>query len=202
MMNQPYDQPYDWQSRNLEEVSGIFRNDKDLQRALDELDRLNLREDVSVLMTDQTRDYYGDRWGAQGERRDNDKVVGTDDQGRPIERHSKAPEGATTGGLTGGVLGAIIGGLTMVGSVLIPGAGLLVAGPLIGALTGGAIGTAAGGLVGALVGAGIPEDEAKFYEKSLKDKGNVLVVAHMPSTQTEEVRAIFKRCGAESVRVS
>lgn len=184
MMNNP---SYDWQSRNLEEVSGIFKSQDDLQRALDELEGRNLRDDVSVLMTDQTRDFYGDDFN-RGDR--------------DIEHSSKLPEGATTGGLTGGLLGAIIGGLTMVGSVLIPGAGLLVAGPLVGALTGGAIGTAAGGLVGALVGAGIPEEEAKFYEKQLKDRGNVLVVAHVPSTDVDEVRAIFKRCGAESVRVS
>jgi len=188
MMNQPHE--YDWQSRNLQEVSGIFTSQKDLEKVLDELELLNLRDDVSVMMTDQTRDFYGDAWSKDIMDRDN------------VERHSKAPEGATTGGLTGGLLGALIGGLSMVGSVLIPGAGLLVAGPLVGALAGGAIGTATGGLVGALIGAGIPEHEAKFYEKSLKDQGNTLVIAHVPTDRIDEVRSIFKRCGAQSVKVS
>lgn len=186
MMNQPYD----WQNRNLQEVSGIFASQDKLERAMDELERLNLRDDVSVLMTDQTREHYGDAWS--------NRVMSEED----IERSSKLPEGATTGGLTGGLLGALVGGLTMVGSVVIPGAGLLVAGPLVGALTGGAIGTAAGGLVGALVGAGIPEHEAKFYEESLKERGNILLIAHVPGNLIDDVRAIFDRCGARSIKVT
>ncbi len=189
-MNRPGDFDYNWQERNLQEVSGIFNNQNKLENLLDELARRGIRDDVSVLMTDQTRDDFGGAWpeGQLPEPR--------------IEHATKLPEGAATGGLTGGILGAVIGGLTMVGSVLIPGAGLLVAGPLIGALTGGAIGTAAGGLVGALVGAGIPEEEAKFYEKQLKERGNVLVVAHTPQAETDAVRHLFKKAGAQSIRVS
>lgn len=176
-----------YQDRNLEAISGIFNNQADLQQVLNELELRGLGQDVSVLMSEQTRGYYGDYFNS---------ISSTEG----FEHNSKLPEGTATGGLAGGIIGAIIGGLTLVGSVLIPGAGLLVAGPLVGALTGGAIGTAAGGLIGALVGAGIPETEAKFYEESLKNQGTVLVVAHVPKDTAKEVKELFKRCGAESVR--
>ncbi len=180
--------PYNYDHEKIEHVSGIFDSTLQMNQALDSLDRLGLGNDVSVLMSEETRTYYGDSWredvrGAEG-----------------FEHSTKMPEGATTGGLTGGIIGAIIGGLTLVGSVLIPGAGLLVAGPLVGALTGGAIGVATGGLLGALVGAGIPETEAKFYEESLKKQGNSLLVAHVPKNLVKEVKEIFKRCGAQSVK--
>ncbi len=87
------------------------------------------------------------------------------------------------------------------GSLLIPGLGLVAAGPLIGALTGGAVGGIAGGLIGALVGAGIPEHEARFFEDALKEEGNVLVVAHVPDKQVKETKAVFERFDARRIKV-
>jgi hypothetical protein len=173
----------------IEHVSGIFASTTQLNQAMDSLDRIGLGNDISLLMSEETRSYYGDTW--------QDEIRGSEG----FEHTSKMPEGTATGGLTGGILGAIIGGLTLVGSVLIPGSGLLVAGPLVGALTGGAIGVATGGFLGALVGAGIPEVEAKFYEESLKKEGNALLVAHIPKDMVKEVKAIFNRCGAQSVKM-
>ncbi len=180
---------YNYQGQDLEGVSGIFNTQTDLDRVLNELERMGLSKNVSVLMSEHTRGIFDDS-------------IGNYSGGTEVFEHtSKLPEGAVTGGLTGGILGAVIGGLTLIGSVILPGSGLLVAGPLVGILTGGAIGTAAGGLVGALVGAGIPETEAKYYQESLQKHGNVLVVAHVPHEMVNEVRSLFKRCGAESVRV-
>jgi hypothetical protein len=176
-------------AHDIKAVSSIFDSQKDLDYVLAELERRGLAGDVSVLMSEQTRGHYGDYFYDRS----------TSAEG--FKHTSKLPEGAATGGLTGGILGAIIGGLTMAGSVLIPGAGLLVAGPLVGALTAGAIGTAAGSLMGALVGAGIPETEAKFYEESLKNQGTVLIVAHVHKDMVTEVKELFKRCGAQSVKV-
>ena len=117
------------------------------------------------------------------------------------QESNKAPEGLTVGGISGGLLGALIGGLTLIGNVVAPGAGFLVAGPLVGAITGGAIGAATGGLIGALVGAGIPEHEAKFYEDALKKEGNILLVAHVPHEQAKDVRDVFHRYGAQNLKV-
>lgn len=109
-----------------------------------------------------------------------------------IEEASKVPEGAAVGGIAGGILGAIAAGLTAVGSVVVPGVGLLVAGPVVAALAGGAAGSAAGGLVGALIGLGIPEHEATRYEGELK-KGSVLIAVDAESSDRAKlVREIFE----------
>lgn len=179
--------PFD--PHKIEHVSGIFNDTAQLNQALDSLDRLGLGKDVSLLMSEETRTYYGETRSTT--------VSGQEG----FEHSNKLPEGATAGGFTGGFLGAILGGLTVVGTILIPGAGLLVAGPLVGALTGGALGAAAGSLLGALVGAGIPETEAKFYENSLKQTGNALLIAHVPKDMVADVKDIYRHCGVQSIQV-
>lgn len=63
-----------------------------------------------------------------------------------------------------------------VGALAIPGIGpLLAAGPIVAMLTGAAVGAGTGGLAGALIGMGIPEDEADQYERDVKD-GKLLVL--------------------------
>jgi hypothetical protein len=161
-----------------EQISGVFTSYSDFSSLLEALNTRGYREDdLSVMMSESTHHQYF----------------------APQEQ-SKAPEGTTIGGISGGVLGLILGGLTLVGNIIIPGSGLLVAGPLVGALTAGAVGAAAGGLIGGLVGAGIPEHEAKFFEDALKEKGRILVVAHVPKEETKEVKAIFERCNASQLR--
>ena len=84
-------------------------------------------------------------------------------------------EGAGTGSAIGGTLGAIIAGIAAIGtSVLIPGLGLVVAGPIAAALAGAGAGGLTGGLVGALIGSGIPEDRAVQYEEGIKNGGLVM----------------------------
>ena len=174
-----------WEKRDLREVSGVFDSPAQLERALSFIDQRGFRDDVSVLMTDKTRDRYSS--------------TGTYTQ---VEEQTKTPEGAAAGGVAGGVLGAIVGGLTLVGAVAIPGAGLLAAGPVIGALTGGAVGASGGALIGALAGAGIPEHEAKFYEESLHTEGRSLLVAHVPEAEVKAIKELFKECGAHQVKVT
>src|SRR5881396_980150 len=91
------------------------------------------------------------------------------------EKHTKAPEGATTGAITGGALGGVLGWLTGIGALAIPGLGpFIAAGPIMAALSGAAVGATAGGVIGGLIGMGIPEIEAKRYEGKLKS-GNYLI---------------------------
>jgi hypothetical protein len=89
-----------------------------------------------------------------------------------LEVGTKAPEGAAGGAALGGALGAIAAGLTVVAGIVIPGLGLLVAGPLVAALAGLGVGGVAGGLIGGLVGLGFSETEAKVVEEAIR-KGNV-----------------------------
>ena len=141
-------------------LTGMFRDRESAERAYDSaINRGYTRDDVNVLMSDKTRDswYAGDPDAA-------DTGLG-----------SKAMEGAGAGSAIGGTLGAIIAGIAAIGtSVVLPGLGLVVAGPLAAALAGAGAGGLTGGLVGALIGSGIPEDRAVMYEEGIKNGGAVV----------------------------
>ncbi len=124
--------------------------------------------------------------------------VGTKDLA--YEKHTKAPEGATTGGAAGGAIGGALGFLAGAGAIAIPGVGpLLAAGPLVAALAGLGAGGAIGGLIGALSGLGVPEYEAKRYEGHMV-AGGVLLSAHCDSDQAVvTAREVLKRTGGDSI---
>ena len=138
-------------------LTGMFNDRSSAERAYDSaISRGYSKDEVNLMMSDQTRDSWFDG--------DSDSGLG-----------SKALEGAGTGSAIGGTLGAIIGGIAAIGtSVLLPGVGLIVAGPLAAALAGAGAGGLTGGLVGALIGSGIPEDRAKLYEEGVKNGGAVM----------------------------
>src|SRR5206468_4762230 len=94
------------------------------------------------------------------------------------EKHTKAPEGATTGAGTGAVVGGALGWLAGIGALAIPGLGpFIAAGPIMAALAGAGVGGTVGGVTGALIGLGIPEYEAKRYEGRIT-KGGILLSVH------------------------
>lgn len=141
-------------------LTGMFNDRETSESAYKSLrDRGYTDEEISVVMSDKTRDsYYG--------------------EGMPdTELGSKAAEGTGYGGAIGGTLGAIIAGVAALGTNLVlPGLGLIVWGPLAAALAGAGIGGLTGGLVGMLIGAGIPEEHAKVYEEGVKNGGTVFAV--------------------------
>lgn len=140
-------------------LSGLFRDRDSTERAYTSLrNRGYTDDDINVMMSDETRNsWFSD---------DDDSALG-----------SKALEGAGAGSAIGGTLGAIIGGIAAIGTnVLIPGLGLVVAGPLAAALAGAGAGGLTGGLVGALIGSGIPEEHAAEYERGIKEGGAVVGV--------------------------
>jgi hypothetical protein len=108
-------------------------------------------------------------------------VLLPDKEGTQDFAHSnstKGPEGAITGVGTGGVVGGVLGFLACSAALVVPGIGpLIVAGPILSALSGAAIGATIGGLTGTLIGLGIPEYEAKMFEGKVRD-GNILLAAH------------------------
>src|SRR5206468_11149681 len=116
------------------------------------------------------------------------------------EKHTKAPEGATTGAGTGVVVGGALGWLAGIGALAIPGIGpFIAAGPIMAALAGAGVGGTVGGVVGALVGMGSPEYEAKRYEGRVK-KGGILLSVHCDSSDwTKKAKKILERTGAEDV---
>ena len=160
---------------------GIYPSLAQAERAVDALVKGSFsNDDISVLAPDQK---------------------GTKDFAH--EKHTKAPEGATTGAAAGGALGGTLGLLAGVGALAIPGLGpFIAAGPIMGALAGLGVGGAVGGLVGALVGMGVPEDEAKRYEGRVKDGGVLLSVHCATSDEITRAKKILEQTGAEDISSS
>lgn len=91
---------------------------------------------------------------------------------------NKSLEGAGAGSAIGFTVGAIAAGLAIAGaSIVIPGIGLVIAGPLVAAAAGAGAGGVAGGVIGALIGAGIPRERAIVYEKGVKE-GHIVIGVH------------------------
>ncbi|HEU4409535.1 MAG TPA: hypothetical protein VFS43_30040 [Polyangiaceae bacterium] len=111
---------------------------------------------------------------------------------------SKAAEGAGVGGAIGGVAGATIGAIVAIGSnLVVPGLGVVIAGPIAAALAGAGAGGLAGTMVGALVGAGVPEEHATVFEAGVRKGGVMMVVrAHTPA-EASTIEAALRANGAE-----
>jgi hypothetical protein len=101
---------------------------------------------------------------------------------------TKAEEGGNIGAVIGGAIGLISGGLITAATA---GVGVLAVGPLLTALAGLGAGAAAGGLAGVLVGAGIPEVEAKFYAQEVSEKDAILVGVEVTESDRDLVRQIM-----------
>jgi hypothetical protein len=175
-------------SGRIKFVSGVFDDIHDAERAVVALqDRGYRKEDVTVLMSEETRRRY----------------LGEDTGELEVEKGTKAVKGLGTGGAIGGILGAVAGGVAAVGtSLVIPGLGLVVAGPLAAALAGAGAGGAAGGLLGTLIGAGIPEYRAKHYEERIKEGGIVVGVEARSEKEADELEDKLEEFGAEDVKQS
>jgi hypothetical protein len=90
---------------------------------------------------------------------------------------NKTLAGAGFGSAIGGAVGALAAVLASVGTAfMLPGIGVVVAGPIAAALAGGGAGAATGGLIGALVGRGMPADRIKYYEAGVKSGAILLGV--------------------------
>lgn len=116
------------------------------------------------------------------------------------EKATKAPEGVVAGATSGAVVGGAFGLLVGIGALAIPGLGpFIAAGPIMATLAGMGVGGTLGGLTGALVGLGIPEYEAKTYERRLQ-KGGILISVHCDtSDEIARAKELLKGTGAEDI---
>jgi hypothetical protein len=137
----------------------MFRDRESTENAYNALhERGYSKDEINLIMSKETREKdYNEKTSEQTE-------IGT-----------KAAEHAGKGSAIGGTIGAIAGVIAAIGtSVVIPGLGILIAGPIAGGLVGAGAGGITGGVIGALVGSGIPEARAKLYESGIKE-GNVVI---------------------------
>lgn len=195
---------------------GLAKNEEQANRIVDRLMSSGFsNEDISVLYPDKNKNLRSEREYARYEERPTEfetraPKYETSSSPNPnrrtmrnIEENTKAPEGGVTGALTGGVLGGSLGLLAGIGSLSIPGLGpFIAAGPILSALSGSAIGGSLGLLVGSLVGAGIPEYEAKKFEAGLKS-GNILISVQTENdSELHRASDVMKKEGAKDVSTS
>lgn len=134
-------------------LTGMFSDRQSTEKAYNSMHERGYTEDeINLVMSKETHDkYFSD-----------DKLE--------TELGNKAAEGSGAGSAIGGTIGAIAGVIAAIGtSVVIPGLGLVVAGPIAAGLAGAGAGGIAGGIIGALVGWGIPKERAKLYESGIND---------------------------------
>jgi hypothetical protein len=104
-----------------------------------------------------------------------------------------AGAGATAGAVTGGAIG-LIGSL---GVLAIPGVGAAAeVGFLLGnTLLGSGIGAAGGGLVGALIGWGVPEERANYYNDRVYNENDFLVMVEGTEAEIRAAEAVLQEGG-------
>jgi hypothetical protein len=164
-------------------VTGLFNDRSSAERAYNSVTGRGYgKDDVNLVMSDETRKRH------------------FTDAGTETELGTKAAKGAGIGGAIGGAVGAIAAIVAAAGAaVVIPGLGLVVAGPIAAALTGGGAGAATGGIIGALVGAGIPEERVKYYESGIKKGGILMGVKARNAADAEYFESDWKTNQGEHV---
>jgi hypothetical protein len=139
-------------------LTGMFSDRESTEHAYNTLhERGYTKDDINLVMSDETRKKH-----FSGDVKETE--IGT-----------KAAEGAGKGSAIGSTVGAIAGVIAAIGtSLVIPGLGIVIAGPIAAGLAGAGAGGITGGIIGALVGSGIPEERARLYESGIKD-GNIVM---------------------------
>lgn len=149
-------------------VVAIFQDPAQARSAIDELKRAGYSDEEIGYLTRASVTEQGD------------DLVGN------------AATGAVGGGIIGGVLGAAA-------ALLIPGFGPAIAGGILLATIGAAgVGALAGTIIGILVDLGIPEEEARRYQREL-EKGHTVVTVKSTSGY-DDALDILRRNGATDAR--
>jgi hypothetical protein len=132
---------------------------------------------------------------AAGYRDDQIGMVGKDESGKTVTSgaaaETNAAEGAAIGAAAGAAGGAAVGAGILAGVIPVIGP-VLALGTLGTILVNAAGGAAIAGLAGALVGWGIPEEDAKFYENEVK-AGRYLVTVE--GGTGNDARDVISRLG-------
>jgi uncharacterized protein YjbJ (UPF0337 family) len=168
-------------------VTGLYSTPESASRAYEGLTTKHgyKADDINVVMSEDTR-----------KRHFGDVKPGTE-----LSHGTKAAEGLGAGAAIGGGIGAALAAVFAVGSsVVIPGLGLVVAGPIAAALAGAGAGGATGGIIGALIGAGIPEDRVRDYERGIKEGGIVIGTKYRDADHARELEKDYTTYGGSHVR--
>lgn len=171
-------------------VTGLFRDRDGAERAYrSAIERGYDTSEITLVMSDETRNRYFS--GAS--------QIKTDLGIKAAEDAEK--EAATKlGGPLGGTLGTIGAALAALGAVFVlPGLGIVVAGPIAAALAAaGSVGLV-GGLIGALTHWGMPNERIERYEKGVRDGGILMGVTPRSDEDAILLARQWKASGGEHV---
>lgn len=147
------------QNIDTRRTAAVFQTREAAERAYQKaLDEGYSAKEINVFMSEDSRKKYYDS-----------PVL--------LEEGDKSMDGLGIGGATGGAIGGILAAIAAIGtSLVIPGLGLVIAGPLAAGLAGAGAGSIAGGLVGTLIGWGFPEERVHEFEEGINKGGIVLSV--------------------------
>lgn len=164
-------------------ITGLFPDRDSAEKGYSSLaDRGYTAKDVNLVMSEDTKKRHFTNAGTE------------------TELGSKAAEGAGVGGAIGGTVGAIAAAVAAVGSnLVIPGLGLVIAGPLAAALAGAGAGAATGGVVGAFVGWNIPEERVKTYDDGIKKGGILMGVRPRNDEDADYVQRAWRDSSAQNI---
>lgn len=159
-------------------IVGIFDNHSSAEKAARQLDSNGLKSsDISILAKESND-------SEENFTKDSSSTMRTNP-------NDNVSDGVMTGTVLGGLAGLLIG----VGSVVIPGLGVIAAaGPIVGLLSG----AVTGGVVGGLVDLGIPEEESREYENEIKS-GKTLLSMKATDSNIDKISSILKDYGASKV---
>ena len=135
--------------------------------------------------------YRDDQIGMIGKNADGETIQLNDD----VFDSTNLTEGAIAGAAVGAVGTAAIGAGIMVGVIPVIGP-VLALGPLAVTLINAAGGGTVAGVAGALVGLGIPKDDALFFEDEVA-AGRYLVTAEHIRNKTDARNIFVRRGGSE-----
>jgi hypothetical protein len=124
------------------------------------------------------------------------EIAGKAAEGAPDESG-----GGVLGGPVGGTVGTIAPVVAAVGvATLLPGLGLVLAGPVAAAVTAAGAVAVAGGLMGAMANWGIPKDRIEEFEAGIRDGGILIGVTPRSTDEATEIERLWQSCGATYVQ--
>ncbi len=164
-------------------LSGVFTDRKSGERAYDLLQEMGYSDDVSVLLSDEARVIYFPSPGLKGE------VLGDVKGGLP-------GYGSLAGAAAGTVLGALLGAAA---SLMIPGPGVEIVGPITAVLIGAIIGGLSGILLGSLLGIGYLDERAKKFAEEATQGNVILAINPRSEADAEKISREWRAAGGEIV---
>jgi hypothetical protein len=163
-------------------VVGIFESPQDAQRAVMDLKAAGFSDDKIGVVS----------------RNQEGKLVG-----KMKSKSTDLSQGGAAGAATGAATGAGIGALWGVGILagVLPGIGPAIAGGTLGVmLSSAAVGATAAGVAGTLIGLGISNEDAGYYETELRTGSTLVTVTG--GAQERAAQEVFARHGGRARQIA